>query len=119
MKALAIAGIGLILVATVIGTVWLLDSWNVDFQYKKSIGSPMSNAYDAATLQVMLDNLNKSVQGMHDQGLLSTDCGKAFSWEQTPDWCMAYQYQYLDSLKGRIQFYITSFAKNGTSQFTD
>jgi len=89
------------------------------YQYRREIGAHIDNAFDASTFEVMKDNLLRARAGMVASGLTDSDCGRAMYWEQTPDMCMAYTYQYLDGLVTRAQYYIDTFKANNTSQFTD
>lgn len=90
-----------------------------EYRYMKAIGAPLENAYDAPDFAVMRDQLKIARQGMVDQGLAPTDCGKAFSWEQTPDWCMAYTYNYLDGLINRSAYYQSQVESGNISTFSD
>lgn len=119
-RAVLLVGVGIV-IATVLGVVGLSVDYsvNVSYQYRHSIGAYITNAYDASTFEVMKDNLEKAEGGMRSQGLEPTDCGRAWSWEQTQDWCMAYTYQYIDGLINRTQYYINLFKGNPNSTFTD
>lgn len=122
-KAAAVAmfsGI-VLLTAGVIGAVASFTNYtiNVSPAYNKAAGGYFTQAYDASTFEVMRDNLRQGIAGLHRLGLVDTDYGRAWSWEQTPDWSMTKQYQYLDGLVNRTQYYINTFSRNNTSQYTD
>jgi len=90
-----------------------------EYTYRVNAGAHFDNAFDASTFDVMRDNLRLAITGLHALGLQSQDCGRAFSWERTQDWCMGYQYTYLEGLVNRTEYYIRIFAENNTSPFTD
>ena len=106
--------VAVIVLAIVFAAVFAVTA---EYQYRKAIGSYIDNAYDAATFEVMAENLQRAKQGMIEQGLSPEDCGRAFYWEQTPDYCMAYQYGYIDSLISSTQLqaaYYQGLKQNGT-----
>jgi len=96
-----------------------IDFNNVDARYRRAIGSFSENARDAASFELMRDYLVKTRARMVAAGLVSSDCGRAWYWERTPDWCMQYQYEYLDALINRTDFYIDRVSSGNISQFSD
>src|SRR2546429_1614405 len=119
-ETLVSLGLFVFAIALTIVLVFNIFGWfGVNYQYQQAIGANISNAYDASTFEVMRDQLVLAIKGMHDQGLQPGDCGRAWSWERTRDWCMAYQYVYLDGLVNRTEYYIRVFAANNTPPFTD
>ena len=120
MNGISALGLAL-LVASIVGIGIYEANYivSVEYAYRTAIGAHIDNAYDASTFEVMRANLVLAIAGMEAQGLRPQDCGKAFHWEQTRDWCMAYQYEYLRGLVNRTDYYIRTFTANNTSPFTD
>lgn len=119
-KRLIKVGILMVVAAAVLAIVFAaVFAITAEYQYRVSIGAHIDNAFDASSFEVMKDNLIKARAGMVAQGLEPTDCGRAFYWEQTPDMCMTYTYQYIDGLISRTDFYIEQMQTQNASKFDD
>ena len=123
MKTLRWLGIVLVIVSIVAyGHAFADYVTGPSFQYRQAAGIYVTNAKDAAdfvTMREQLEQFNASIQDGGSLGLTASDCGRAWGWEQTRDYCMPFQRQYVAGLLGRINYYIDTFAKNNTSQYTD
>jgi hypothetical protein len=113
-------GLTLLVSAIVLIVVWEpYYAIGVVYPYRQSIGAYVDRAYDASDFAVMHENLVLAEQGMRAQGLLPTDCAYFFSWEQTPDHCMAFSYNYIDRLINRTGYYARLFAGLPNATLTD
>jgi len=117
-SVIGIVGIALLALGLITTALGVLGSMQVEAEYKRAIGSHLSNSYDAPTFEVMEVNLRKAWDGMNAT-LAPEDCGRAFDWERTPDMCMAYQFQYIAGLASRIESYIARVQQGNISQFSD
>jgi hypothetical protein len=113
--ALLVAGVSMV-AAFGAGTFQYLG---VDGQYNKAVGGYKSNAFDAPTFDLMAAYLNKTAAGMRALGLEPSDYGRAWSWEQTPDQRMDYNFAYIQNLTLRALFYFEKFARANISTFSD
>lgn len=89
----------------------------VDFAYQREVGGHIRNAYEVNTPEAMIDELNRSVAGMHRLGLTDAMYSRYFPWERTPDRSMAFQYEFLDQLINRTEAVILwrTLAYNGNT----
>ena len=92
---------------------------NVEYGYRIKAGAHLDNGYDSPTLEQMRENFVRGRQGWVELGLKPEDCGRTFSWEWTQDWCMAFQYKYMDTLVARIDFFINKTKTENIFQFSD
>lgn len=67
-------------------------------EYTKNVHGHMVNAYYSNTPELMIENLEKAKQGMINLGLTENLYMSHYSWEQTPDNKMDYQYKHIDSI---------------------
>lgn len=92
-------------------------------QYSKSIGDWAKNAEDAPTFQQSITFLQKFNDSMNHEGLTPDMYNAAFSWGQTPQNSMTFQYSYVGQMIVRANYYInltvTAKAQSPTGQFTD
>lgn len=120
--ATKVAGAGILVVAIVLlggFGLTVLDQLNAEYAYRHAIGAYIDNAYDGPNFEVMKANLVSAYDGMRNESLVDSDCGRAWSWERTQDWCMGYQYQYLAGLINRTDFYLERVRSGNISQFSD
>jgi len=73
------------------------------FTYKSEVHSHMENAYYANTPELMIAELNESINGMRNLDLDRGMYSKIMPWEHTADRQMAYQYRHLTSIKERAE----------------
>jgi hypothetical protein len=111
--------ITIVIFAVLISAFHISYAINVEYRYNKNIGAYIENAYDASIFELMKENYILAKQGMVNEGLQPSDYGKFWFWEQTPDWQMAYTYQYINGLITRCDFYINQTETLEINQFTD
>ena len=99
--AILFGWITLILFGTLIGyssVTGLMNKYNWSVQYNREIHSHMNNAYYADTPELMKEELNKAIDGMHNLGLTPDLYNDMRPWLHTPDNQMDYQYKHLQSV---------------------
>src|SRR5690242_3678097 len=90
-------------------------------QYNRVIGDWAKNAQDAPTFQQSIVFLNKFIDGMKSEGLAndSNTYNTPWSWEQTPQNRMDFQYSYAQQMINRANFYINYTQVQKAGQFSD
>jgi hypothetical protein len=90
-------------------------------RYNLVIGDWAKNAQDAPTFQQSITFLNKFIDGMKSEGLANdTNTFNApWSWQQTPQNRMDFQYSYAQQMIARANFYINYTAVQKAGQFSD
>lgn len=90
----------------------------VSYQYDKTIGSHLDNAYEVNTPERMIVELQLAKQGMINSGLTEDNYGALIF--KKPSNSMAFQYNFLDSIIERAQavqiWYNNVYNTNGSTQ---
>lgn len=93
---------GIVLGFAIIALAFMfVGSYLVSYEYDKTIGSHIDNAYEVNTPGRMISEIEKAKQGMLDAGLTPQDYGAVFF--KKPDNSMEFQYQFLDSIIERAK----------------
>lgn len=110
----------LLVVGTVYGVLGTIDKAYV---YELHVGSHIDMISRSTTPEMMLEEIDLIVEGMHDLGLEPNMTARWFSWEQTPNRQVAFAYAWLEGFKERVQAVIdwreATYADNTTTEFAD
>ncbi|HEX9240427.1 MAG TPA: hypothetical protein VF910_07240 [Candidatus Bathyarchaeia archaeon] len=90
-------------------------------RYNLVIGDWAKNAQDAPTFQQSITFLNKFIDGMKSEGLANdtNTFNSPWSWQQTPQNRMDFQYSYTEQMINRAIFYENYTQTQKAGQFTD
>ena len=113
--------VGIILLGVFIGAIETYRWTTTEYEFNKKVHSHIDNAYWASTPELMKEQLQLVIDGMHGLGLEAGDNAKYLSWEKTPDWDMAYCYQHLEAIMDRCDEVINwrNSQDNTSGQVTD
>lgn len=81
--------------------VTCIKNFNTDVNYNRNVHSYMENAYYASTPELMIDQLEMAVKGMHKLGLTDNMYDTLLPWKQLPDHQMKYEYQHMQAIIDR------------------
>jgi len=117
--------IGLIVGLVILTAISFITDWTgPSYKFNKAVHSHMDNAYYSADPHTMKTEIELAVDGMQSLGLTPDMNGKFFTWEQTSDWSMAWQYTHIESVQIRLNEFIDWWnaqdtTSTGSQQFQD
>jgi hypothetical protein len=88
-------------------------------QYQRVIGDYALNAADAPTFQQSILFLQKFNDSMNKEGLTADMYNTPWSWEQTPQNSMQFQYSYVGQMIDRANYYINYTTAQHAGTLTD
>lgn len=92
----------MVVLITILSVVYVVDMIGPAYEFRKNVHGHMENAYYANSPELMMNELDKAVEGMCALNLENDMYGAFWPWEKTPDRRMDYQYKHLDSVYNRI-----------------
>lgn len=103
-KLWAVVGtVALVLTAILMAVSVVANVTGPAYEFQDKVHSHMENAYWGSTPELMKTELNLSMQGMRELGLVEGMNAKIMPWKQTPDWSMDYQFAHIQAIIERCE----------------
>src|SRR5690242_19671092 len=119
-KAIAVGFLIIGLLMVVVGGVSCFERGFInEGRYNLVIGDWEKNAQDAPTFEQAITFLHKFNDSMNREGLTPDQYNTPWSWAQTPQNQMNFQYSYATQMIDRAIFYINYTQTQKSGQFTD